>query len=164
MVVETTCASDHTEYSLGALLDNQKGKKSAEDARKKALSSGRAAFSFQIRTLTDGFNAGRTYYLHSNSADECLEVVEILRKFVEIARKRAEKYSKFREGRKWLRSIYDSSIFQLCSSFLIVLVPVTTTIILSVCINLIASLYRRTLLSASSELKSLILETTPSGC
>jgi hypothetical protein len=118
-------SSDHTEYSFGTLLDNQKGKKHSEDIRKYTISSSRTAFSFQIRTLMDGFNSGRTYYLHSNSADECKMVVGILRKFVDSARKRAQKYSKFRESQKWLRSIYDSSIFQLFSSFLIVLVPKT---------------------------------------
>ena len=161
-------SSDHTEYSLGALLDNQKGKKTAEVVRKQTLSSGRAAFSFQIRTLTNGFNSGRTYYLHSNSADECKEVVGILRKIVEIARKRAEKYSKFRESQKWLRSVYDSSIFQLCSSFLIVLVHVTTTqytLPLSLPPHLPdRKTLHRILCSASSELKSQTLEKTPSGC
>jgi hypothetical protein len=118
-------SSDHAESSFGALLDNQKSKKNCEDVRKGWGSAGRGATSFQIRTLTDGFNSGRTYYLHSNTADECKEVFEVLRKFAEIARKRAEKYSKFRESQKWLRAVYDSNMFQLGSSLLIVMVTPT---------------------------------------
>ena len=118
-------SSDHAESSFGALLDYQKGKRSSEDFRRKGVSSRRGEFSFQIRTLTDGFNSGRTYYLHSTSAKECTEVVEILRNLVDIARKRAENESKFRESQKWLRAVYNSNIFQFCSSFLIILVKAT---------------------------------------
>jgi hypothetical protein len=113
---------DRAESSLKALLDYQKGKRCSKDIGTDLGSTGMGACSFQIRTLTDGFNSGRTYYLHGNSADECKEVVGILRKLVDSARKRAEKNSKLREIQKWLRSVYDSYMFQIFSSFLIILV------------------------------------------
>jgi hypothetical protein len=118
-------SSNNVESSLGSFLDFQKGIRSSKDVRKGRRSSGRGDVSFQIRTLTDGFNSGRTYYLHSTSAKECTEVVEILRNLVDIARKRAENESKFRESQKWLRAVYNSNIFQFCSSFLIILVKAT---------------------------------------
>jgi hypothetical protein len=114
-------SKNHAESSLGALLDFQR-KRSPEYVRKERRSSGQGEFSFQIRTLTDGFNSGRSYYFQSGSANQCKEVVAILRNLVDIAKKRAENASKFRESQKWLRSIYDSNMFQLSSSFLIVLV------------------------------------------
>ena len=120
-------AINHAEMSLGALFDFHKGKRSSENVSKGRRPSGRGENSFQIRTLTDGFNSGRTYYLNSGSAKECKEVVGNLRTLVELARKRAENDSKFRESQKWLRAAYNSSIFQLCSSALIVLVPTKHT-------------------------------------
>ncbi len=157
-------ASDQVEYSFGSFLDKQKGKNSSEDAKINRVKSGRSAFSFQIRTLTDGFNSGRTYYLHSNSAEACKEVVGILRMFVEIARRRAEKYSKFRESKRWLRSIYDSNMFQLSSSFLIVLVTAITKPYVFPLDDPDRSSLRRISPSASLELKSQTPATTPSGC
>jgi hypothetical protein len=145
-------SSDHVESSLGALLDYQKGRSSSKYARNGWGSSGSGAFSFQIRTLTDGFNSGRTYYLHSNSAKECEEIVRNLRNLVDLARKRAENDSKFRESQKWMRSIYDSYVFQFCSSTLIILVMALSTN--SYFDHPNSNPLSRTLRSASSELKS----------
>ncbi len=157
-------ANDQSEYSRGPLRDNQRGKRSPQDMRKTKISSGGASFSFQIRTLTDGFNSGRTYYLQSYSADECKEVVGILRKFVDIARKRAATYSKFRESKKWLRSIYDSNMFQFISSSLIVLVTAITPPCTLLFGHPDLSPLRRISPSVSSELKSQTPAMTPSGC
>jgi hypothetical protein len=120
-------SAECADSSLGALLDYQRGKRSCDETSKFRASSGRGGVSFQIRTLVNGFNSGRTYHLHSNSVDECDEVVGNLRMLVEIAVKRAYKESKFRESQKWLRTIYESNIFQFFSSFLIVLVKLSFT-------------------------------------
>ncbi len=100
---------------------SRRRRKSSKDFNTDLGSTGMGTFSFQIRTLTDGFNSRRTYYLHSNSAGQCREFVVILRKLVESARTRAENNSKLSESQKWLRSVYDSNSFQIFSSFLIVL-------------------------------------------
>jgi hypothetical protein len=76
--------------------------------------------SIQIRTVLNGFNSGRIYYLQSDSAESCAEMVQCLQKIVGVAKARAEKASKFRKSQKQLRTIYDSQLFQLLSSFLIV--------------------------------------------
>ena len=80
--------------------------------------------SFQIRTMVDGFNSGRTYYLQAESAEICQEIVRNLSKYVVASRKRADKASKFRRGQKVLLTFYESAPFQLVSSLLIILVSI----------------------------------------
>ena len=84
-----------------------------------------SATSFQVRTVADGFNSGRIYYLQTSSCETCEEIVQDLKKLVHTACKRAEKASKFRKCQKLVLSVYQSVPFQVLSSFLIILVIFT---------------------------------------
>jgi len=79
------------------------------------------SINFQIRTIPDGFNSGRIYYLQADSAELCETIVFDLLKIVKVARRRAAKASKFMRGQKLMRTVFESTIFQYLSSLLIIL-------------------------------------------
>ena len=79
--------------------------------------------SFQIRTLVDGYNSGRTYYLKASSEDECAEVVKLLRSAAKTARKIKEAKTRFEKSQERVRVVYQSTIIQTIVAAMIVAVP-----------------------------------------
>ena len=77
---------------------------------------------FQIRTIQDGFNSGRTYYFQTDSKENCEIISDDLRKYAVCAKKRAEKLSKFQKSQNIALAVYESTHFQAFSAFLIVMV------------------------------------------
>jgi hypothetical protein len=78
----------------------------------------------QIKTLADGYNSGRIYYLRVTSDDEkiCSEIVAKLRDSSQAARKRQVVLSRFKRIQRRARAIHDSASFQSCVAILICVV------------------------------------------
>jgi hypothetical protein len=86
--------------------------------------SGEGSHSFQISTRPDGFNAGRCYYLKTDSLQSCESIVNRMQKMVSAAKSRAEGASRLRKSQQMAKNFYDSTLFQIASCILIVLVRI----------------------------------------
>jgi hypothetical protein len=78
--------------------------------------------SFQIRTLMDGYNSGRAYYLKASSEEECAEIVEKLAKSARAAKKSREAKTRFEQSQERVRTIYRSDLCQGFTATMIVAV------------------------------------------
>ena len=79
---------------------------------------------FQVATIADGYNSGRSYYLQAESSDVKQRVITQLQALTESARKRAEVKSLFRKAQDRVRKVYVTRIFQTSAALLIVAVSV----------------------------------------
>ena len=76
----------------------------------------------QIRTLPDGFNSGRTYYLQTNSEIHRSCVVNDILKAVDEAKTRYAATSFFRSSQLRILRVYDTMQFQVLVALLIMTV------------------------------------------
>ena len=77
---------------------------------------------FQIRTIEDGFNTGRTYYVQTESSKECSIFVQHLKAAAASAVRRAKGSTKFQELQNKARRIYECAPFQILAALLIIAV------------------------------------------
>ena len=77
---------------------------------------------FQIKTIPDGYNSGRTYYLRAQSESTCRKITAALNKLCTAARERANVKSQFEKVQLRVRSIYCSNLFQIFTALLIIMV------------------------------------------
>ena len=77
---------------------------------------------FQIRTVPDGFNSGRVYYLQAESREVGEEIIEKLRKLTSNAKTKANGASRFIRSQQIVRGFYESPAFQIISALLIIVV------------------------------------------
>ena len=78
--------------------------------------------SFLIRTVENGYNSGRTYYIKLHTKDELDSSISMIKALVNSARKKAEVASRFNTAKLIARAVYESTTFQVLSGFLIILV------------------------------------------
>jgi hypothetical protein len=76
----------------------------------------------QVKTVQQGFNSGRTYYIHADSEHHREQVVQELTKASakSLARKLAA--SRFRSSQRYVRAFYESARFQILVGVLILTV------------------------------------------
>jgi hypothetical protein len=77
---------------------------------------------FQISTIPDGYNSGRSYYLQADSSHLKQHAIAQLRSLASSARKKAEARSYFRKTQDYVRAVYTARPFQIGASLLIVAV------------------------------------------
>jgi hypothetical protein len=77
---------------------------------------------FQIKTVADGFNSGRVYYLQAESKEMRDGTIEALRKLISHAKTKAKGTSRFICSQEVARCIYESPAFQAISALLIIVV------------------------------------------
>ena len=77
---------------------------------------------FQIRTIENGYNAGRPYYVQAESPEDCSEFVADLENYVVVAKRRANGSSRFIESQRWAQRVYNSPPFQIIAAILIITV------------------------------------------
>jgi hypothetical protein len=76
----------------------------------------------QIRTIKNGYNAGRKYFLRANSDEERDDLVKQLLVLSKNAKARAETASAWEKMQNRVRRVYNSSLFQGVAAFLIIAV------------------------------------------
>ena len=76
----------------------------------------------QIKTMAEGFNSGRTYFLQAISDEQCYTIVQRLEKAVKDAVQRAAATSRFRASQATVKQFYCSMFFQGTIAFLIITV------------------------------------------
>jgi hypothetical protein len=76
----------------------------------------------QIKTIPDGYNSGRTYYVRAQSESTCRKITASLNKLSTAARESADVRSRFEMVQLRLRGIYSSKCFQIFTSVLIIMV------------------------------------------
>ena len=79
---------------------------------------------FQIKTIPNGFTSGRTYALKAYTSSQFGAIVSDLERLSAEARAEAEAKSNFRRSQDRVRSIYNSTPFQILVAMLIVLVRI----------------------------------------
>ena len=77
---------------------------------------------FQIRTIENGYNAGRPYYVQAESPEDCSEFVADLENYVVVAKRRANGSSRFIESQRLAQRVYNSPPFQIIAAILIITV------------------------------------------
>ncbi len=78
---------------------------------------------FQIHTIPNGFNSGRTYYLQAHSNSTCETIVQQLQAHAAAAHARGAKASRMMRAQAAFRKVHDSAPFQLLSALVIITVP-----------------------------------------
>jgi hypothetical protein len=73
----------------------------------------------QIKTIREGYNSGRTYFLRSNTDADCQLLIEKLSRLAKIARSKAEVRSQLEMVQLKLRTFYNSTSFQAVTVLLI---------------------------------------------
>ncbi len=96
--------------------------KRSENDKKTDPQNGTFKNSFQIRTLIDGYNSGRAYYLKASSEKECADIVEKLTKSARAAKKAKEAKTRFEQSQERVRNLYRSNLCQGFTATMIVLV------------------------------------------
>ncbi len=74
---------------------------------------------FKITTIPEGYNSGRAYYLDTSSQPNHSQILANLQKFVQIARKKAERKSLVKKYQERIRVLFESIPFQTSSAVLI---------------------------------------------
>jgi hypothetical protein len=92
-----------------------------ESQKKNAAKSSRQSI-LQVKTVLDGFNLGRIYYLKPNIGTTGTHIVQDLLSAVRIAKKNAERKSRFQQSQDAVRSVQESIQFQVMVAILIMLV------------------------------------------
>ena len=77
---------------------------------------------FQVATIPDGYNSGRSYYLQAESGELKQRLISELQALAASARKRAEGKTRFRRAQDRVRKVYTDRAFQSCAAVLIVAV------------------------------------------
>jgi hypothetical protein len=90
-----------------------------------AFSKNEKTQTLQIRTISDGYNSGRTYYLRVTATDAQIDIVAILNQMSKFARKRANVKNRLDRAQTRVRKIHDSMWFQTASALLILTVSVS---------------------------------------
>jgi hypothetical protein len=76
----------------------------------------------QLKTIPDGFNSGRTYYLQAASDEQCRAVCESISRLARRAREEAAATSRIRRAQAHVAAVYDSTPFQSAVALLIITV------------------------------------------
>ena len=107
--------------------DTEKNKDETGNLLKKATTINQYRFfnGFQIATIKEGHNFGRSYHMQAESNDECNKIASIISKWSLKAEKAARNASRFQKSQKKLLIFYNSVIFQAVSSVLILAVRAT---------------------------------------
>ena len=84
--------------------------------------NGKCLNAFIIKTVAEGHNCGRTYYLQAASPENYAELTQHISRNRKEAWKRAEFNTRFAQSQYWVRKIFKSRVFQNIAALLIVLV------------------------------------------
>lgn len=81
---------------------------------------------FQLKTIPDGFNSGRTYNLQAASDEQCRTVCESILRLSRRAREEAAATSSIRRAQARVAAMYESTAFQSGVAVLIIAVIFST--------------------------------------
>jgi hypothetical protein len=109
--IDFICAAQNDEISGQDEFSNQPHKKSEPD-RKADPQKEKFKNSFQIRTLVDGYNSGRAYYLKASSEQECADLISKLGTSARVAKKAKEAKTRFEKSQERVRIAYRSILCQ----------------------------------------------------
>ena len=76
----------------------------------------------QIKTIADGHNSGRSYYICLQSEDAYIQMMAEVTRLAKAARKKAQARSRFEKAQMKVRKVYNSNVFQKATAGLIVAV------------------------------------------
>ena len=96
--------------------------KAAGLKKSKTITTYRYFHAFQIETVEDGYNSGRTYHIRAENKERCDSIAATISVSSKKARKAAMKASRFQKSQKLIRRFYSNSVFQLLVTSLILLV------------------------------------------
>jgi hypothetical protein len=77
---------------------------------------------FQIATVPNGYNSGRSYYLQADTSQVKQQLISQLQELAKVARRKAEGKTWFRRIQERVRAVYVHWLFQSCAALLIVAV------------------------------------------
>jgi hypothetical protein len=77
---------------------------------------------FEVQTIENGYNSGRTYYLKAPSEEAGDSLCEELTRNAKRAKDAADASTRFQKAQNAVLAFYDSTPFQMCVAFLILAV------------------------------------------
>jgi hypothetical protein len=77
-------------------------------------------YAFQIRTLPDGENAGRKYFLRAESDEQVIIITKELAQLSRIAADKAASRSRWAKAQRIVRAVYTSDMVQSVAAMLII--------------------------------------------
>ena len=77
---------------------------------------------FMIKTIAEGHNSGRNYYLQASSMEQCMGTVKLIKSLSKRAREKAAAQTRFARVQLKARKFYSSHWFQSGSATLIIAV------------------------------------------
>jgi hypothetical protein len=86
------------------------------------ISTYRFLHAFQIDTLEDGYNSGRSYHIRAESKERCDSIMATIRASATRARKAAMKASRFQKSQQMVLNFHKNVVFQSIITILILLV------------------------------------------
>ncbi len=115
---------DRTNSASEVSASVRKDKNTVEYEAKKFTLKGHRQSIIQLKTVPEGFNLGRTYYLKSN-LDACDQpIITKLSDEIIKAKLVSERKSKMKRSREMMQTMYESFFFQSTVAVLILLVRV----------------------------------------
>ena len=103
-------------------LESDGSDKKSEVERLKAVGRGHLQSILMLKTITDGFNFGRIYYLNPNTDISSRVLASQIWTAACAAKARVEQKSRFRKSQDFVMSFQQSTIFQMTMAALIMLV------------------------------------------
>jgi hypothetical protein len=88
----------------------------------KSISAFRFFNGFQIETVKNGVNSGRTYHAQAETKEECNLIFTTLSKCVRVARQAVRNANRFERSQKVILRLYNSFLFQAICALLILAV------------------------------------------
>jgi hypothetical protein len=102
-LAEITSLEEMIEKANNGSAENKTERKiSLEDVEK----SLKFAHAFQIHTMKNGFNSGRTYCLKTESDTDTLNLITELKAHAQVAREKMEAKSRFTRSQDRVRAVY----------------------------------------------------------
>ena len=103
-------------------IDEQHPEKIPSLKKSDTITTYRFFHAFQIDTILDGYNSGRSYHIRAESKERCDSIVATIAVSSKKARKAAMKASKFQQSQQMVIRFHTNVLFQLAITSLILLV------------------------------------------
>ena len=113
----------HEIMNIEEMLEDPESKEGTKDAERDIKKKGHKHNIIQLKTVPEGFNNGKVYYLKAVNVDEASRTIVLhLMSSARSARDRVERKSRFQKSKEAVRSVQSSFAFQSLVALLIMLV------------------------------------------
>ena len=119
----------HEILQIEEMLEAPETKEENKDLERELKKKGLKHQTIQLKTISNGFNNGKVYYIKAVNVDESSRIIiSNLTRAAEAARRRVERKSRFQKSKEAVRKVHSSFAFQSLIALLIIMVPALQTL------------------------------------